>query len=181
MQHMPRAEHLKVKHMPVASTENKPIWMHAEEREEMSKGKHKDNTPYGEYGGWYKACKVNSPTVNTTLRNLGALYRRQGKMEAAETLEECAMRSRKQGIDPINQSRVAEILKEGDGERRRSRDSMSSVKYDSSSEAGEEVSMGIEWSGVSAYPHHPIRSVASGYRTRLPCPTELAYRLPTQT
>lgn len=37
-----------------------------------------------------------SPTVNTTLRNLGALYRRQGKLEAAETLEECAVRSRKQ-------------------------------------------------------------------------------------
>lgn len=36
---------------------------------------------------------------------------------------------------------------------------MSSVKYDSSSEAGEEVSMGIEWSGVSAYPlHHPSRN-----------------------
>lgn len=85
------------------------------------KGKQRDNTPYGEYGGWYKACKVNrwgrgihilggmlvdyfflhfvsvsSPTVNTTLRNLGALYRRQGKLEAAETLEECALRSRKQ-------------------------------------------------------------------------------------
>jgi len=39
---------------------------------------------------------VCSPTVNTTLRNLGALYRRQGKLEAAETLEECAVRSRKQ-------------------------------------------------------------------------------------
>lgn len=82
-------------------------------------GKNRENTPYGEYGGWYKACKVNrwgsviwikllgwfsilrfmfvsSPTVNTTLRNLGALYRRQGKLEAAETLEECAVRSRKQ-------------------------------------------------------------------------------------
>lgn len=22
-------------------------------------GKHRDNTPYVEYGGWYKACKVN--------------------------------------------------------------------------------------------------------------------------
>ena len=40
-----------------------------------------------------------SPTVNTTLRNLGALYRRQGKLEAAETLEECALRSRKQVRD----------------------------------------------------------------------------------
>ncbi|XP_076142152.1 kinesin light chain 1b isoform X2 [Alosa pseudoharengus] len=133
--------------------ENKPIWMHAEEREELSKtdpkGKHRDNTPYGEYGGWYKACKVNSPTVNTTLRNLGALYRRQGKMEAAETLEECAMRSRKQGIDPIHQTRVVEILKDGEGdrERRRSRESLSSVKYDSGSETGQEVSMGIEWNG----------------------------------
>ena len=41
----------------------------------------------------------HSPTVNTTLRNLGALYRRQGKLEAAETLEECALRSRKQVRD----------------------------------------------------------------------------------
>ncbi|XP_024916844.1 kinesin light chain 1b isoform X2 [Cynoglossus semilaevis] len=130
--------------------ENKPIWMHAEEREEMSKGKHRDNTPYGEYGGWYKACKVNSPTVNTTLRNLGALYRRQGKLEAADTLEECAVRSRKQsntGIDPIHQTRVVEILKDGEGERRRSRDSLTSVKYESGSETGEEVSMGVEWNG----------------------------------
>uniref|UniRef100_A0A3Q2NQG5 Kinesin light chain n=1 Tax=Fundulus heteroclitus TaxID=8078 RepID=A0A3Q2NQG5_FUNHE len=127
--------------------ENKPIWMHAEEREEMSKGKHRDNTPYGEYGGWYKACKVNSPTVNTTLRNLGALYRRQGKLEAAETLEECATRSRKQGIDPIHQTRVVEILKDTEGERRRSRDSLTSVKYESGSETGEEVSMGVEWNG----------------------------------
>uniref|UniRef100_A0A8C5GM55 Kinesin light chain n=1 Tax=Gouania willdenowi TaxID=441366 RepID=A0A8C5GM55_GOUWI len=120
--------------------ENKPIWMHAEEREEMSK--HRDNTPYGEYGGWYKACKVNSPTVNTTLKNLGALYRRQGKLEAAETLEECAVRSRKQGLDPIHQSRVVEILKDTEGDRRRSRDSLASVKYESGSETGEEVSMG---------------------------------------
>ena len=36
-----------------------------------------------------------SPTVTTTLKNLGALYRRQGKYEAAETLEECAMKSKK--------------------------------------------------------------------------------------
>uniref|UniRef100_A0A8C5KP43 Kinesin light chain n=1 Tax=Jaculus jaculus TaxID=51337 RepID=A0A8C5KP43_JACJA len=77
--------------------DHKPIWMHAEEREEMSKSRHREGgTPYAEYGGWYKACKVSSPTVNTTLRNLGALYRRQGKLEAAETLEECALRSRKQ-------------------------------------------------------------------------------------
>lgn len=34
--------------------------------------------------------------MTTTLKNLGALYRRQGKFEAADTLEEAALRSRKQ-------------------------------------------------------------------------------------
>ncbi|XP_050405017.1 kinesin light chain isoform X11 [Patella vulgata] len=75
--------------------DNKPIWMRAEEREE-NKGKYKDGAPPPDYGGWHKApAKVDSPTVTTTLKNLGALYRRQGKYEAAETLEECAMRSKK--------------------------------------------------------------------------------------
>uniref|UniRef100_A0A8C5GLR9 Kinesin light chain n=1 Tax=Gouania willdenowi TaxID=441366 RepID=A0A8C5GLR9_GOUWI len=111
--------------------ENKPIWMHAEEREEMSKVRR----------------FLCFPTVNTTLKNLGALYRRQGKLEAAETLEECAVRSRKQGLDPIHQSRVVEILKDTEGDRRRSRDSLASVKYESGSETGEEVSMGVEWNG----------------------------------
>uniref|UniRef100_A0A672PRC9 Kinesin light chain n=1 Tax=Sinocyclocheilus grahami TaxID=75366 RepID=A0A672PRC9_SINGR len=106
------------------NNDNKPIWMHAEEREE-SKGKRKDSGPYGEYGSWYKACKVDSPTVNTTLKSLGALYRRQGKLEAAETLEECTTKTRKQGIDAINQSKVVELLKDGGcagGDRRQSRD-----------------------------------------------------------
>nr|CAH7716394.1 unnamed protein product [Callosobruchus chinensis] len=75
--------------------DNKPIWQVAEEREE-NKAKNRENAPYGEYGGWHKAAKVDSPTVTTTLKNLGALYRRQGKYEAAETLEDCALRSRKE-------------------------------------------------------------------------------------
>ncbi|CAB1343330.1 unnamed protein product [Coregonus sp. 'balchen'] len=81
--------------------ENKPIWMHAEEREEMSKG-----------------------------------------------------------IDPIHQTRVVEILKDGEGDRekRRSRDSLSSVKYESGSETGEEVSMDVEWNGVSTNPLKRIQS-----------------------
>lgn len=74
---------------------NKPIWQVAEEREENKNNL--DDVPYGEYGGWHKAAKVDSPTVTTTLKNLGALYRRQGKYEAAETLEDCALRSRKEG------------------------------------------------------------------------------------
>eukprot|EP00069_Balaena_mysticetus_P008369 bmy_05898T0 len=129
--------------------ENKPIWMHAEEREEC-KGKQKDGTSFGEYGGWYKACKVDSPTVTTTLKNLGALYRRQGKFEAAETLEEAAMRSRKQGLDNAHKQRVAEVLNDPENmEKRRSRESLSAdvVKYESGPDGGEEVSMSVEWNG----------------------------------
>ncbi|KAM6961035.1 kinesin light chain 1 isoform 2-T2 [Aplochiton taeniatus] len=135
--------------------ENKPIWMHAEEREEQSKGKPKDGFPFGEYGGWYKACKVDSPTVTTTLKNLGALYKRQGKFEAAETLEEAAMRSRKQGLDTAHKQRVAEVLSEPEArEKQRSSESLTSggsdstvVKYESGPDGGEEVSMTMEWNG----------------------------------
>uniref|UniRef100_A0A8C9NLV5 Kinesin light chain n=1 Tax=Serinus canaria TaxID=9135 RepID=A0A8C9NLV5_SERCA len=130
-----------VKEFGSVDDEHKPIWMHAEEREEMSKSKHRDSAPYAEYGGWYKACKVSSPTVNTTLRNLGALYRRQGKLEAAETLEECAVRSRRQGIDPINQTKVVEILKEGDGTERH-RSLGGSVKYENATDGSEEDGSG---------------------------------------
>uniref|UniRef100_A0A6I8MXT8 Kinesin light chain n=1 Tax=Ornithorhynchus anatinus TaxID=9258 RepID=A0A6I8MXT8_ORNAN len=107
--------------------DNKPIWMHAEEREE-SKDRQQDSALHGEYGSWYKACKVDSPTVNTTLRSLGALYRRQGKMEAAHTLEDCASRSRKQGLDAASQNKVVELLKQGGGrgERRSGREGSSS-------------------------------------------------------
>lgn len=51
----------------------------------------------------------NSPTVTTTLKNLGALYRRQGKFEAAETLEEAAMRSRKQASMKIHLNDVSAL------------------------------------------------------------------------
>jgi kinesin light chain len=51
--------------------------------------------PYAEYGGWHRAVKMESPNVTTTLKNLSALYRRQGKLEAAEAVESCAMRSKK--------------------------------------------------------------------------------------
>uniref|UniRef100_A0A8C1IWY4 Kinesin light chain n=1 Tax=Cyprinus carpio TaxID=7962 RepID=A0A8C1IWY4_CYPCA len=128
--------------------ENKPIWMHAEEREEQSK--QKDGSPFGEYGGWHKACKVDSPTVTTTLKNLGALYRRQGKFEAAETLEEAALRSRKQGLDTAHKQRVAEVLGDPEvREKQRSRESLNSdtVKYESGPDGGEEVSMSVEWNG----------------------------------
>lgn len=69
----------------------------AEEREE-NKSKNMENKPFNEYGAWHKVAKVDSPTVNTTLKNLSALYRRQGKYEAAETLEDCALRSKRDDV-----------------------------------------------------------------------------------
>ena len=79
---------------------------------------------YGEYGAWHKAPKVDSPTVTTTLKNLGALYRRQGKYEAAETLEDCAMRSKKDGsTEPQTNSKLgignSPKTPSGDGRRDR--------------------------------------------------------------
>ncbi|KAM3718118.1 Kinesin light chain [Dirofilaria immitis] len=81
--------------------DNKPIWQIAEDREE-NKHKGGDTSTYQEYGGWHKAAKVDSPTVTTTLKNLGALYRRQGKYEAAETLEDAALRAKKQHEPPVS-------------------------------------------------------------------------------
>ncbi|XP_071795424.1 kinesin light chain-like isoform X5 [Asterias amurensis] len=151
--------------------DSKPIWMQAEERQE--KGKFKDNAPYGEYGGWHKAAKVDryssSPTVTTTLKNLGALYRRQGKYEAAEILEECALRSRKNAMDAVKESKVRELLTKdlstdvprheasqrdrskhdhrrssgGSGSRRESTDSVSYEKHD----GAEENENGLKRSG----------------------------------
>ncbi|VDO27836.1 unnamed protein product [Onchocerca flexuosa] len=91
--------------------DNKPIWQIAEDREE-SKHKGGDTSTYQEYGGWHKAAKVDSPTVTTTLKNLGALYRRQGKYEAAETLEDAALRAKKQCLDAAHQAKIARLIAE---------------------------------------------------------------------
>ena len=66
-----------------------------------NKNRKEGQAPYGEYGGWHKAAKVDCPTVTTTLKNLGALYRRQGKYEAAETLEDLALRTREDPMDTV--------------------------------------------------------------------------------
>ncbi|KHJ41288.1 tetratricopeptide repeat protein [Trichuris suis] len=90
--------------------DNKPIWQVAEEREENKYNSKDCGGSYAEYGGWHKAAKVDSPTVTTTLKNLGALYRRQGKYEAAETLEDAALRAKKQTLDIVRQTKVAQLL-----------------------------------------------------------------------
>ena len=91
----------------------------AEDREE-NKANAKNNLPLhtGEYGGWHRAAKVDSPTVTTTLKNLGALYRRQGKYEAAETLEDCALRWIALKFCPIAISNEQHLHQEQEGSSR---------------------------------------------------------------
>ncbi|XP_076441781.1 kinesin light chain-like isoform X12 [Babylonia areolata] len=125
--------------------ENKPIWLRAEEREE---NKEKSKEPLPDYS---KASKTDSSTITTALKNLGALYKRQGKYEAAEALEECAMRTKKTGAADMRHTKLSEVLvsdytvSNKDPARRRSnskdrgrRDSLDSVTYEKS-ETGEEL------------------------------------------
>merc|ERR1719464_2530247 len=127
---------------------NKPIWQIAEDREVNKNNTEQSGggggvvaggTPYAEYGGWHKAAKVDSPTVTTTLKNLGALYRRQGKYEAAETLEDCALRSRKDAmessgkkasVDPSGKRPRSASKERRPPGHRGSRESLDSVQYD---------------------------------------------------
>merc|ERR1712223_496060 len=113
---------------------NKPIWQVAEDREENKN--RKDNLPYGEYGGWHKAAKVDSPTVTTPLKNLGALYRRQGKYEAAETLEDCALRSRKDALDAVKGGKGGRGEKDRNTSKERRRGSKESLTESAQCEEG---------------------------------------------
>ncbi|VEL30009.1 unnamed protein product [Protopolystoma xenopodis] len=72
------------------SDTNKPIWMLAEERQagRLPPSVMRDtNNPH--HGMWMRATKLDNSTVFTTLKNLAALYRRQGNFDAAGTIEEC--------------------------------------------------------------------------------------------
>lgn len=57
-----------------------------------------------------------------------------------------------QGLDTVHKQRVAEVLNDPESvEKRRSRESLNVdvVKYESGPDGGEEVSMSVEWNGVS--------------------------------
>ncbi|XP_053398812.1 kinesin light chain-like isoform X2 [Mercenaria mercenaria] len=170
--------------------DNKPIWMQAEEREENKRssslaqkllGKYKEGQSPPEYGAWHKATKVDrpssgsnsAPTVTTTLKNLGALYRRQGKCAAADMLEEWAIRSKKNtrevyvkdgmALDVVRQAKVAEVLgseyanqnnkdfRRRSNSRERVRRDSSDIAYDRGYGEGDEVSIDKSWSGLSAF------------------------------
>ncbi|CAF4363495.1 unnamed protein product, partial [Rotaria sordida] len=49
---------------------------------------------------WYKTIEIDIPAITTTLRSLSLLYRRQGRYDTAEIIDNCASRIRKdsQGV-----------------------------------------------------------------------------------
>lgn len=65
-------------------------------------------------GSWHKASKVDMPTVTTTLKNLVTLYRKQGRTEAADQLDNCAVKIKKdpsaitQAIDVVQKVQMSE-------------------------------------------------------------------------
>lgn len=68
-----------------------------------------------------------------------------------------------QGLDTVHKQRVAEVLSEPEArEKQRSRESLTSdtVKYESGPDGGEEVSMSVEWNGVSTV-HSPRHNTES--------------------
>jgi kinesin light chain len=62
---------------------------------------------YVESGSWHKASKVDTPTVTTTLKNLVTLYRKQGRNEAADQLDNCAVKIKK---DPSAITQAIEVV-----------------------------------------------------------------------
>jgi len=93
------AEQLYREVLTAASEKEKP-----EEFTNDNKMKEKD---YGESGGWHKASKVDMPTVTTTLKNLVALYRKQGRSEAADQLDNCAVKIKR---DPSAITTAIEVV-----------------------------------------------------------------------
>ena len=72
-----------------------------------------------------------------------------------------------QGLDTVHKQRVAEVLSEPEArEKQRSRESLTSdtVKYESGPDGGEEVSMSVEWNGVSTV--HSPRHITESPQTR---------------
>ncbi|XP_053996311.1 kinesin light chain isoform X3 [Hylaeus anthracinus] len=145
--------------------DNKPIWQVAEEREE-NKHRNKENAPYGEYGGWHKAAKVDAPTMATTLRNLGALYRRQGKYQAAETLEDCALATRMDAFEFVKQGKVAQLLgEEKVSTRRGSRSSLSNSEHEQHDEGSLPLVQRALHEGQSG--HHDASPNKPGFKNKI--------------
>lgn len=66
--------------------EPKQIWKHAE-NQELSKGESQEVFSMNDFNNWLQILSDNSLTIRTTLKNLAALYRRQQRNYAADTID----------------------------------------------------------------------------------------------
>ena len=73
--------------------------------EKQAKTANGETSDEQEAGGWH-TTKVDSPTVISTLKNLSLIYRRQGKYDAAEILDQVAQRSSRQQAERFLQSKA---------------------------------------------------------------------------
>uniref|UniRef100_A0A1I7T1E7 Kinesin light chain n=2 Tax=Caenorhabditis tropicalis TaxID=1561998 RepID=A0A1I7T1E7_9PELO len=99
------------------NNQNKPVWQVAEELEEKKrKGENVE--------GWESTIQNRiehiEKNVVATLKNLGAVYRKQGKYEAAETLEDFVLRSKKQDGGPGEHTDSVSTLSRDDSRNRMS-------------------------------------------------------------
>ncbi|CAH8471984.1 unnamed protein product [Schistosoma rodhaini] len=85
------------------SDTNKPIWMLAEERQSGQLTNANKDISETVQSMWSRISRLENPTVGTTLRNLVALYRRQGKFDAADIIDEYASYSRTSSVSEPHQ------------------------------------------------------------------------------
>uniref|UniRef100_S4R6X9 Kinesin light chain 3 n=1 Tax=Petromyzon marinus TaxID=7757 RepID=S4R6X9_PETMA len=114
---------------------------HAEEREynvKRCEGSHL------ELGNWYKVSREDSPTVTNTLKNLAALYRRQGRVEAAQTLEQYIARSHCRVVTLLSACAVQDgnLVRAHDSGSQMSLHSVEFVKYESGPEGSDDDGTG---------------------------------------
>lgn len=81
------------KEFGTTTQDNKPIWQIAEEREEFKSKRREGPPPALENLRIPIINETNAPILQS-IKNLIASYRRQAKMEAADTLEDCSQRAR---------------------------------------------------------------------------------------
>ncbi|CAD5224572.1 unnamed protein product [Bursaphelenchus okinawaensis] len=79
------------------TAEHKVIWQIAEERENQKEADQAENL---DQIRWVK-CVKEQPAVAVTLKNLGLLYRKQNKYNAATVLEDTILRAKRE-LDPQN-------------------------------------------------------------------------------
>lgn len=100
------AEQLYREVLTAASEKDRPEpTMSSSVSQSMISSKQEKN--YVESGSWHKASKVDTPTVTTTLKNLVTLYRKQGRNEAADQLDSCAVKIKK---DPSAITQAIEVV-----------------------------------------------------------------------